>query len=214
MLFLVVGARRVASFPCPGRSNDQRGGYKFHTLGPSNAVECSAVRANRFGVYLGKFGIVRWSAGAGCLERFAACRILACDESFHCVIPGLFPHNPHGGLAELLVGLTLLGRLLGAGVCSLFQLVGLTLRSIEFASLLCHAYSFLTGRNRVPPTRAQKVPADHAQLGSPWVMSRQRPTSAQASTAWGTGSNFAFSLMGTFSACEIGHLAFALLHAL
>jgi len=35
----------------------------------------------------------------------------------------------------------LLGRLLGAGVGSLFQLIGLALRFLEFGALLCHAHS-------------------------------------------------------------------------
>jgi hypothetical protein len=40
-----------------------------------------------------------------------------------------------------LFGLGLLRRLLWAGVCSLFQLIGLALCIIDFCTLFCHAYS-------------------------------------------------------------------------
>jgi len=38
-----------------------------------------------------------------------------------------FSHDPHSGLAEVLAGSPLFRRLLGAGICSLFELVGLPL---------------------------------------------------------------------------------------
>lgn len=32
------------------------------------------------------------------------------------------------------------GRVLGAGLCFIFQVIGLALQLVEFSALLCHAY--------------------------------------------------------------------------
>jgi hypothetical protein len=50
--------------------------------------------------------------------------------------------DPRSSLVSVLDGGELFGRLLGAGLRSSFQLIGLALRFIEFGALLCHSPSF------------------------------------------------------------------------
>jgi hypothetical protein len=49
-----------------------------------------------------------------------------------------FSHDPGSGLAEVLAGLALFGRLRWAGVCSHFQLIGLALCFVGFCTFRPH----------------------------------------------------------------------------
>ncbi len=78
-----------------------------------------------------------------------------------------FFHNPHSGLAEVLAGNALFRRLVGAGICSLFELVGLPLRLVEFGAFLRHTNSLRHSRFTALLCGFQTAPLPELAAGPP-----------------------------------------------